>query len=123
MARKYVKEKKIIVKSLGTLDILGGVTGPILKPFIRDTKTILHLVNTGKEVFEILPDGTEIKLTIRNYEIDNLGLMNKEEKNISTPINVVKESNKVDAVNVTENKTIYENQNNNDGNKNNNKKK
>ena len=68
---KYVKEKKIIVKSVGTINILGGVTGPILKPFIRDTKTIMHLVNTNCEVYEILNDGSQLKLTMRNYETDN----------------------------------------------------
>lgn len=71
MSTKYVKEKKIIVKSVGTINILGGVTGPILKPFIRDTKTIMHLVNTNCDVYEVLNDGTQVKLTMRNFETDN----------------------------------------------------
>ena len=77
---KYVKQKKIIVKSVGTINILGGVTGPILKPFIRDTKTIMHLVNTNCDVYEILEDGTELKLTMRNYETDNSSAVAKAAK-------------------------------------------
>lgn len=68
MANSFVKEKNIIVKSVGTLDILGGVTGPILKPFKKDVKTIMHLINTGKEVYEVLEDGSQVKLSIRNYD-------------------------------------------------------
>lgn len=113
--RKYVKEKKIIVKSLGTIDILGGITGPILKPFVRDVKTIMHLVNTGKDVYEVLPDGTEIKLNISNYETDNNINMNRvvPESQIIKPkdSSVTPKSEPSVIVNETENKTVYEQNN------------
>lgn len=72
MAKTFVKKKKIIVKSFGTIDVLGGVTGPVLAPFIADcVPTIRNLINTRKEVYEILEDGSQVQLTSRNFEIDN----------------------------------------------------
>ena len=63
-----IKEKNVIVKSFGIIDILNGAVGPILSPMRLDIDTIMHLVNTGKEVYEVSPDRKkEVKLTIRNY--------------------------------------------------------
>lgn len=68
---KYVTQKKIIVKSAGTLHLLAGATGPILTPFMCKVDTILHLINTRKDVYEVLEDGTEIKLDEVNYNTLN----------------------------------------------------
>lgn len=68
----YVKQKKIIVKSFGLIDALGGVVGPVLAPFKADTiPTIRNLINSRMEVYEILDNGQELKLDIRNFETDN----------------------------------------------------
>lgn len=81
MAKTFVKKKKIIVKSFGTIDVLGGVTGPILAPFIADcVPTIRNLINTRKDVYEILEDGTQIQLSSRNFEIDNNAIKANEAK-------------------------------------------
>lgn len=66
----YVKSKKIIVKFPGWVDMI-GVMGPVLKPFVCDVNKIMHMVNTKKQVFEILDNGDELELTKRNYELDN----------------------------------------------------
>lgn len=64
---KFVKRKNIIVKSAGMLHLLGAMTGPILTPFPCDVNTILQLVITHKDVYEVLSDGTEVKLDRSNY--------------------------------------------------------
>lgn len=81
MSKSFVKKKKIIVKSFGTIDVLGGVTGPVLSPFIADCiPTIRNLINTRQEVYEILDDGTQVQLTSRNFEVDNNSIRQEEEK-------------------------------------------
>lgn len=69
---KFVKRKNIIIKSAGTLHLLGGITGPILTPFPCDVDTILQLLITHNEVYEVTKDGRHIKLDRKNYnkEID-----------------------------------------------------
>lgn len=67
----YVDMKTIIVKSAGTLPLLSGVAGPILTPFRCKVDTIGHLINTRKEVYEVLEDGTEIKLDKDNFNKEN----------------------------------------------------
>lgn len=70
----YVREKKIIVRTAGWIDMIGAM-GPILSPFKCDTKKIMHMVNTKKEVYEILDSGNELKLDLKNYELDNNALL------------------------------------------------
>ena len=68
---KVIKRKNIIVKSSGTLHLLSGVAGPILTPFSCTCDTIMHLINTNKDVYEVLSDGTEVKLNKDNFNKDN----------------------------------------------------
>ena len=68
---KVIKRKNIIVKSSGTLHLLSGVAGPILTPFSCTCDTIMHLINTNKDVYEVLSDVTEVKLNKDNFNKDN----------------------------------------------------
>lgn len=63
-------KKKIKVISGGTINSLRGITGPIYNAFITDTTTILNILFEGHTVIEVLSDGTEVELTILNYEKD-----------------------------------------------------
>jgi hypothetical protein len=71
---KYVTSKKIVVKSSGWIDMI-GVIGPVLSPFVCDTKKIMHMVNTNKDVYERLDNDTELKLDRTNYELDNNAIL------------------------------------------------
>ena len=74
-----IKEKNVIIKSFGIIDMLNGAIGPILSPMRLDIETIMHLVNTGKEVYEVSYDGKkEVRLTIRNY--NKPGLLDEPKK-------------------------------------------
>lgn len=95
-----ITEKKVIIKSFGVIDILNGALGPILNPMNLDINTIMHLVNTGKEVYEISEDGkSEVKLTLRNYQKNNFSKVVKNE----TPV-----SEKVAAINKTPSEELNE---------------
>ena len=65
------KYKMIIVNTAGIQHLLGGVAGPILTPFPCRISTILQLIITGKSVYEVLKDGTKVRLTRSNYNKDN----------------------------------------------------
>lgn len=74
-----IKEKNVIIKSFGIIDMLNGAIGPILSPMRLDIETIMHLVNTGKEVYEVSHDRKkEVRLTIRNY--NKPGLLDEPKK-------------------------------------------
>ena len=74
-----IKEKNVIIKSFGIIDMLNGAIGPILSPMRLDIETIMHLVNTGKEVYEVSDDRKkEVRLTIRNY--NKPGLLDEPKK-------------------------------------------
>lgn len=66
-----MKKKKIIVPTIGQIPLLGGIAGPILKPFLQDVDTIRHLITVGCDVEEVFKDGSSIKLTLYNYDKDN----------------------------------------------------
>ena len=68
---KVIKRKNIIVKSSGTLHLLSGVAGPILTPFSCTCDTIMHLINTNKDVYEVITDGTKVKLNKDNFNKEN----------------------------------------------------
>lgn len=66
-----VVSKKVRIPSAGILNALGGISGPINTPSFLGIKYIENLLVSGKEVIEVLEDGTEIKLDFNNYNKDN----------------------------------------------------
>ena len=61
------KFKMVIIKSSGTVHLLSGIAGPILTPFPCSVDKILQLIRTNINVYEVLSDGTEVKLTLDNF--------------------------------------------------------
>lgn len=66
-----MKKKKIIVPTIGQIPLLGGIIGPILKPFLLDVETIRHLITVGCDVEEVFKDTENVKLTLYNYDKNN----------------------------------------------------
>lgn len=80
-----IVSKKVRIPSAGILNALGGISGPINTPSFLGIKYIENLLVSGKEVIEVLPDGTEVKLDFKNFDKDNtkkIKVETKKEKNI-----------------------------------------
>ena len=79
-----IVSKKVRIPSAGILNALGGISGPINTPSFLGIKYIENLLVSGKEVIEVLPDGTEVKLDFKNFDKDNtkkIKVETKKEKN------------------------------------------
>lgn len=64
-------KKRIIVPHHGPILIKGGMYGPILSPFMEEISEISRLLSSGVAVTEILSDGSEVKLTMKNFDKNN----------------------------------------------------
>ena len=65
------KTKKIIIKHIGPIAVMNSIQGPILQPFEAKVTDIMHLVVTGYKTYEVLSDGTQVRLTLDNYNKNN----------------------------------------------------
>lgn len=65
------KKKKIIVTSKGAIRTLGGIEGPVMKPFEADTDTIARLLAESKIVYEVGPNGERVMLHRTNLNTVN----------------------------------------------------
>ena len=120
---KYVKEKYVKVTDIGPILPMGNLYGPTL-PRIMNTHMISVLLQKGYHVTEILNDGTEVKLTLMNYDRDlNNGITPKVTKRndnirefngVESVINTKEEKKEKD---VLENEIRNNNINNNSGSK------
>lgn len=69
---KYVDKKLVSVNHNGPIYVMGGIYGPTM-PQITDVAEIALLIQKQYPVIEHLKNGTEVKLTIANYNIDLSG--------------------------------------------------
>lgn len=63
--------KKIVIDTVGQIPIIGGITGPILKPFNLKVDIIRHLIAIRISVKEAIEFGGEYyycPLNLRNYD-------------------------------------------------------
>lgn len=67
MAKKLI----IVTTRANILTSRGYCIGPILYPFYEETSQILGMISKGADVFEVLSDGKQIKLTNGNFDKDN----------------------------------------------------
>ena len=65
--------KNIIVKSRGYVKTSrGNVFAPITKPYREDIQKIFYMINVQHaDVWEVLPDKSQVKLTTSNFDKDN----------------------------------------------------
>lgn len=68
--KKFVMEKKIVIKDNRRIKLKGNVMGPIEIPYIENTETIAKLIMQGYKVYEVFSDNTEERLTLANFNID-----------------------------------------------------
>lgn len=120
MIKKNERTKLIIVTSFGVLDTLPtSPIGPITKPFRATVNDIMHLVNTGKDVYEVSDDGKHrVKLTTRNYDSNNQSLLYPKPKVEKTeikeePVPVEEEKEEEKPSGKVQNSVKYYNNNNN----------
>lgn len=66
-----IESKRIVIKHIGPISVMGNVQGPILQPFTASINDIMHLIVTGHKTFEVLDNGTHLRLTLENYKKDN----------------------------------------------------
>ena len=63
-----MKEKLVVIKSIGTIAELGGISGPIINPCRVDINTIVRMITAHRAVYEVNPKNKEemVKLTLQN---------------------------------------------------------
>lgn len=66
-----MKAKMIVLPKEGQLVKNGGMFGPIETPHMTDVEEIGLMLFYKEEVFEVLNDGSKVKLTTENYNKDN----------------------------------------------------
>lgn len=79
-----LRSKKIRIVSDKELYALGGIRGPIRNWYRERMDTIKILVRDGYYVEEMTPDGQIIKLTMDNFDKENGGTYDDEDKIKST---------------------------------------
>lgn len=68
----YNERKKIKITSSGPLATKGGAHGPIRTPYLETIANIKKLLTRDRAtVIEVLPDGSEVRLTLTNFCLDN----------------------------------------------------
>lgn len=109
--------KLVTIESYGSIDVLGGLIGPITTPCNLDINTIVLLINSGKIVYEVNPKKTneKIRLTRLNVRSNNFKPVQKApvKQNTNHSDNKKKkyyydknESNDEKKTNVEETKTV-----------------
>lgn len=68
-----MNSKKIKIVSSSLIWAKGGISGPILTPYVEDEATILQMIKDGIEVIWVGDDGSEVPLNIMNYDAPNPG--------------------------------------------------
>ena len=63
--------KRIKILTSGVIPVKGFFCGPILTPHRETISNIYRLISAGINVVEVLDNGSEVKLTMMNYNIDN----------------------------------------------------
>lgn len=64
-------DKKIKILTSGPIRAKGLIYGPVLTPFMETEDNIFTLLAAGVRVVEVLPDKTEVELTLSNFRADN----------------------------------------------------
>ncbi len=86
-----VEKKMIKILHNGPIYPKGGITGPILTPYMEDVRTIFLMITRGIKVVEVLPDGNEITLNTINFDSPPNPLKVNEEKIVEVEKKVKKE--------------------------------
>lgn len=81
-----VQQKRIVVASTGPIAERGGVYGPLLNPYLEKTDIIARMIMGGKAVYEVDKDGTELKLTLHNYNTENFGKSVTKPEEVKPPV-------------------------------------
>lgn len=70
MSAKY--SKNIRIDHHGPIYAKGGMYGPIITPYKETDKFVVsQMIMAGIKVVEVLPNGTEVVLTLDNFDKDN----------------------------------------------------
>lgn len=64
-------DKKIKILTSGPIRAKGLIYGPVLTPYMETEDNIFTLLAAGVKVVEVLPDKTEVELTLSNFRADN----------------------------------------------------
>jgi hypothetical protein len=67
-----VTTKVIRIKSRGPINALHGVHGPILTEYTEKTAKIFRMLSDGLNVVEVMPDKSELPLTVSNFDTNNV---------------------------------------------------
>lgn len=80
--KKQENVKLVTIENSGTINELGGISGPIINPCPIDISTIVHLIHGHKKVYEVNPSNPNQKvlLTLKNVNTVNFPQGNKVTK-------------------------------------------
>lgn len=104
--------KLVVIDSMGSIEELGGISGPIINPTRLPVSIITKLITSRKKVFEVNPANLSerIRLTMQNVRTVNFKQVSpkvkanvapsvKTDKKVSEPVSPKKEEKKTEAVN------------------------
>lgn len=91
-----MNQKRIKIFTKGILPLKGNITGPILTPYMENVDTIFKLVAAGINVYEVLDNNNQVKLTIHNFDKDNNEFKPEKVVTDDETIPVTKDEIKVD---------------------------
>jgi len=63
-----VTNKMVKVLSNDIIYPKGGISGPILTPYMEDVRTIFIMITRNIKVVEVLSDGSEVVLNTKNFD-------------------------------------------------------
>lgn len=82
----YTERKRIKITSCGPLATKGGAHGPIRTPYLETIANIKKLLSRDRaNVIEVLEDGSEVKLTLTNFCLDNRPVKVEAPKKVEEP--------------------------------------
>lgn len=65
--------KLVVIDTVGPIDELGGISGPVVNPCTVTVSTIIRMITSHRKVYEVSPSDTSkrVLLTLQNVNKEN----------------------------------------------------
>lgn len=98
MARNKETQKLVVIETIGTINELGGISGPVLNPSLQPISTLVRMVYNRKKVYEVNPNNynDRVLLTLKNVRANNFPESNNKIKANVQPTSTATKTTVVD---------------------------
>lgn len=98
MARNKETQKLVVIETIGTINELGGISGPVLNPSLQPISTLVRMVYNRKKVYEVNPNNynDRVLLTLKNVRANNFPESNNKVKANVQPTSTATKTTVVD---------------------------